>query len=97
MPSPQKPKLSAEERRVRQADRLASIRLRMAIGRELDDRGIITPAAVGEALGLPMTEATKLLTRHQWRKGDVALLEAAAARLGVQVPDPGRPPADAER
>jgi hypothetical protein len=30
-------------------------------------------------------EATKLLTRRQWREGDVALLEAAAARLGVQV------------
>jgi hypothetical protein len=30
-------------------------------------------------------DATKLLTRHQWREGDVALLEAAAARLGVQV------------
>jgi hypothetical protein len=40
-----------------------------------------------------MTEATKLLTRHQWRKGDVALLEAAAARLEVQVPDQGRSPA----
>ena len=29
------------------------------------------------------------LTRRQWREGDVALLEAAAARLGVQVPDAG--------
>jgi hypothetical protein len=26
-------------------------------------------------------EATSLLTRRQWREGDVALLEAAAARL----------------
>ena len=35
----------------------------------------------------PLTaEAVKLLTQHQWREGDVALLEAAAARLGVQVP-----------
>jgi hypothetical protein len=97
MPPPEKPKLSVEERRTRQAERLASIRLRMAIGRELDDRGITTPVAIGAALGLPVTEATKLLTRHQWREGDVALLEAAAARLGVQVPGPGRPPADAER
>jgi hypothetical protein len=80
-----KPKLSAEERRARQADRLKCIRLRMAIGRELDDRGITTPAAIGAALGMPAQEATKLLTRHQWREGDVALLEAAAARLGVQV------------
>jgi hypothetical protein len=85
-PPPAKPKLSAEERRARQADRLTMIRLRMAIGRELDDRGITTPAAIGEALGMPAQEATKLLTRHQWREGDVARLEAAAARLGLQVP-----------
>ena len=87
MPPPDKPKLSVEERQARQADRLASIRLRMAIGRELDEQGISTPAAIGVALGVPAAEATKLLTRHQWREGDVALLKAAAARLGVQVPD----------
>ena len=87
-PPPAPPKqLSAEERRARQADRLITIRLRMLIGRELDDRGITTPAAIGTALGMPAAEATKLLTRHQWREGDVALLEAAAARLGVRVPD----------
>ena len=78
--------MSAEEKRIRQEDRLASIRLRMAIGRELDERDITTPAAIGEALGMPAAEATKLLNRHQWREGDVALLQAAAARLGVQVP-----------
>ena len=83
---PAKPKLTPEERRARQADRLTTIRLRMAIGRELDDRGITTPAAIGEALGMPAAEATKLLTHRQWREGDVALLQAAAARLGVQVP-----------
>ena len=83
---PEKPKLSAEERRARHADRLTTIRLRMLIGRELEDRGITTPAAIGEALGMPAAEATKLLNRHQWREGDVALLQAAAARLGVQVP-----------
>ena len=85
-PPPEKPKLPAEERRARQADRLTSIRLRMAIGRELDDRGITTPAAIGDALGIPAAEATKLLRGHQWREGDVARLEAAAARLGLQVP-----------
>jgi hypothetical protein len=85
-PPPEKPKLSAEERRVRQADRLTTIRLRMAIGRELDERGITTPAAIGEALGMPAAEATKLLNHRQWREGDVARLQAAAARLGVQVP-----------
>jgi hypothetical protein len=88
---PEKPKLTPEERRVRQADRLASIRLRMAIGRELDDRGITDPHAIGEALGMPAPEATKLLTRHQWREGDVARLQTAAARLGVQVPDHPHP------
>jgi hypothetical protein len=87
MSLPENPKLSVEERRARQADRLASVRLRMAIGRELDDRGMTTPSAIGTALEMPAAEATKLLIRHQWREGDVALLKAAAARLGVQVPD----------
>jgi hypothetical protein len=85
-PSPTKPKLSREERRARQADRLTMIRLRLAIGRELDERGITDPVAIGEALGMPAKEADKLLRRHQWREGDVELLEAAAARLEMQVP-----------
>ena len=55
---PEKPKMSAEDRRIRQDDRLATIRLRMAIGRELDERDITTPAAIGEALGMPAAEAT---------------------------------------
>ncbi len=86
---PTKPKLSAQEQRRRREDRLAALRLRMAIGRELEERGIVDergiadPAAIGAALGLPAGEATKLLTRHQWREGDVALLRAAAARLGL--------------
>jgi hypothetical protein len=84
-------KLSAEERRARQTDRLTMIRLRMAISQELADRGIIKPAGIGQALGMPAPEAVKLLTRRQWRDGGVALLEAAAARLGVQVPGmPGK-------
>jgi hypothetical protein len=77
-----KPKLSTEERRARQDDRLKTIRLRTAIGQELDERGIITPAAIGEALGMPKG-AAKLLNRRQWREGDVELLEEAAVRLGV--------------
>jgi hypothetical protein len=85
---PEKPKQSAAERRLRYEDRLKTIRLRMMIGRELDDRDITTPAAIGEALGMPAAEATSLLTRRQWREGDVARLEAAAARLGLQVQDP---------
>jgi hypothetical protein len=63
----------------------------MAIGRELDERGITTPAAIGEAFGMPAAEATKLLRDHQWREDGVALLQAAAAQLGVQVPEPWRP------
>ena len=85
-PAKTKTKITAEERRVRQADRLITIRLRMLIFRELDDRDITTPAAIGEALGMSPAEATKLLRGHQWREGDVALLQAAAARLGVQAP-----------
>ena len=84
---PAKPKITAEERRRRDADRLKTIRLRLAIGRELDDRGITTPAAIGAALDMLPAEAVKLLTRHQWRDGDVALLEAAAARLGLPLPE----------
>lgn len=85
---PAKPKLTPEERRARYTDRLTTIRLRMLIFRELDDRGITTPAAIGAALDMPVAEATKLMTRHQWREGNVERLEAAAARLGVQVPGP---------
>jgi hypothetical protein len=87
-PPPPKPKLTSAEQRQRREDRLTTIRLRMAIGRELDDRDITTPAAIGEALGMPAAEATSLLTRRQWREGDVARLEAAAGRLGLQVPQP---------
>jgi hypothetical protein len=85
-PPPEKPKLTPEERRARQADRLIAIRLRMAIGHELEERGITTPGAIGSALGMPGVEAIRLLIRHQWREGDVARLQAAAARLGVHVP-----------
>jgi hypothetical protein len=67
---------------------LKTIRLRIAIWQELDARGITTPAEIGEALGMPVAEATSLLTRRQWREGDVALLQAGAARLGVRVPEP---------
>jgi hypothetical protein len=78
--------MSAEEKRVRLAERVITIRLRMAIGQKLDDRGITTPASIGEAIGMQPAEAFRLLRGHQWREGEVALLEAAAARLGVQVP-----------
>ena len=80
-----KPKLTPKERRARQADRLTTIRLRMAMGRELEERGIITPVAIGAALGMPGVEAIRLLIRHQWREGDVEQLEAVAARLELKV------------
>jgi hypothetical protein len=84
---PEKPEITPEERRARHADRLSTIRLRMLIFRELDDRDITTLSAIGDALGMPAVEAVKLLRGHQWREGDVARLEAAAARLGMQVPE----------
>jgi hypothetical protein len=79
--SPAKPKLTSAERRARQADRLTTIRLRMAIWHELDARGITTPAEIGAALGMLADEAIKLLTRQRWHEGDAALLEAVEARL----------------
>ena len=83
LPSP-KPKLTPEDHRVRQADRLATNRLRMVIWSALDERQI-TAAAIGKALGMPPVEAAKLLTGGRWREDNVARLEAAAARLGVEV------------
>lgn len=84
--------MTPKERRAQEAERLASIRLRMAIGGELDKQGITDPQAIASALCMPVAEANKLLLRHKWREGDVMLLEAAAARLGLQVPglDPWR-------
>ena len=62
----------------------------MAIGQELDARSLTTSAEIGEALGMPAQDAAKLLTQHQWREDDVALL-TAAARLGL--PTSGMPKA----
>lgn len=78
---------STTDRYHRQEDRLVIIRLRMAIGRKLEARGITTPAAIAEALGMPVAEATKLLTGKRWREGDVEALKAVAARLGVVAAD----------
>ena len=80
-PVPTKRKQPAVDRRAQQADRLVTIRIRMAIWRWLDERGITTPAAIAAALGMPPAEAAKLITAGQWREGDVARLEAAMARL----------------
>ena len=69
----------------KQAERLAAIRLRYAINTHLEDQGVTEPIAVGAAVGLPAAEAVSLLTRRQWRAGDVVALRAAAARLGLDV------------
>jgi hypothetical protein len=83
--TPDKPKLTSQEQRQRRDDRISCIRLRLAIGRALDDRGITTASNIGEALGMPAKEAQGLLSRRQWREGDVAALQQAAARLGVEI------------
>ena len=41
--------------------------------------------AFGAAIGMVADDAMKLLTRRQWREGEVAALQAAAARLGLTV------------
>lgn len=83
---PPRLKITPEERRARDADRLVVIRLRMAITRVLEERGITTSAAVAEALGMPPAEANKLMTGKIWRPGEVAELQTVAARLGVEAP-----------
>jgi hypothetical protein len=85
---PPKPKLTAEARRAREANRLTALRLRMAIWQALDDGGISTPTGVGVAMGMPGIDAAKPLSRKVWREGDIEQLEAAALRLGLQVPMP---------
>ncbi|WP_176849877.1 hypothetical protein [Belnapia rosea] len=47
-----------EERQRRTDDWLTMIRLKMAIGRELEYQGITKPAEIGAALGMPPAEAT---------------------------------------
>ena len=70
----------------RKTERLAAIRLRYSINTHLEDRGITTPAAIGAATSLPAAEAVRLLSRRQWREGDIAALRAVADRLGLEVP-----------
>jgi hypothetical protein len=86
LPPPVKPKLSKNKRRTRLTDRSRAICLRVLIGRELENRRGTDPSEIGAVVGMTALGATKLLTRHQWREGDVTRLQAAAARLGVDVP-----------
>ena len=69
-----------------QTERLQAIRLRYTINTHLEDCAVAMPAAIGAATGLPAAEAIRLLTRRQWREGDVAALKAIADRLGLDVP-----------
>ena len=78
--------MPATARKEHQADRLLAIRLRYCINTRLEDQGLTTPAAIGAATGLPSIEVVRLLTRRQWREGDVTALKAIADRLGLDVP-----------
>ena len=69
----------------KQAARLMAIRLRYSINTHLEDQGLATPTATGAATGLPSAEAVRLLTRRQWREGDVEALQAIADHLGLVV------------
>ena len=79
-----------------QTERLKAIRRRYCINTHLEDQGLTTPAAIGAAVGLPPAEAQRLLTRRQWREGDVAALQAVAERLGLDVPLDGLDPSAGE-
>ena len=81
--TPGRPRPSAEELRRRQEERTEALRLREAIDRELERRGVRDPSGIGAALGLPLLDAERLLRRRHRREGDLALLRAAAARLGL--------------
>lgn len=65
-----------------------AIRLRTTINIHLEGLGAATPATIGAAAGLSAAEATGLLTRRQWREGDVAALQAVADRIGLEVVRP---------
>jgi hypothetical protein len=70
----------------KQSERLATIRLRYCINTHLDGQGITAPPDIARVVGLPAVEAVRLLTRRQWREGDIAALRAVADRLGLEVP-----------
>jgi hypothetical protein len=84
---PGKQRISAKERQAMDAERAKAVRLRVLLDRELELQGIRDPTEIGAVIGLTAKEAEKLLTRRQWRAGDLALLEGLATRLGLQVPD----------
>jgi hypothetical protein len=54
-----------------QVERLQAIRLRYSINTHFEGRGITTPAVIGAAIGLQGGEVARLLTRRQWREGEM--------------------------
>ena len=77
--------MAGNAKRENQAERLRAVRLRYCINTYLDAQGLTTPPDIARAVGLPTAEAQRLLTRRQWREGDVAALQAIAAQLGLEV------------
>ena len=71
---------------MRLVDRLTTNRLRMLIGRKMDERGITMPAVNGAVLDIPAAEVTSMVTRHQ-RRGQGADVGHArrGRRLGLAV------------
>jgi len=60
-------------KREHQTGRLQAIRLRYCINTHLDEQGLTAPD-IAQMVGLPAAEAVRLLSRRQWREGDVAAL-----------------------
>ena len=82
-PAPPRKALTPQERRKRRTEQLKAARLRTAIRQGLEQRGFITRAEIGAAVGVQENDAIRLLKRSVWRKGDVELLEAVALLLGL--------------
>ena len=77
--------MAGNAKRENQAERLRAIRLRYCINTYLDAQGLTTPPDVAQVVGLSPVDAVRLLTRRQWREGDVAALQAITAQLGLEV------------
>ncbi|MDO9713591.1 hypothetical protein [Paracraurococcus lichenis] len=77
-----KPQISIAQK---SAELKLSQRLRLAIGAELERREISHPSEIAAILGTSSRQADRVLCRRAWKEGDLALLQAAAARLGLPV------------
>ena len=63
----------------------SSIRLRYTINTHPEDQEIATQRRSAPPPALPLTEPVRLLSRWQWREGDLPALQPVADRLGLQV------------